>query len=58
MSPLLDALQLSRSAKMNSNMDSEENQSEGTDIYIITLGHSYITLEQLKESQEEGIVLD
>lgn len=32
-------------------MASEENQSEGTDICIITLG-------QLKESQEEGILLD
>lgn len=45
------------SEKKSWNVDPEENQSEGIDTYIITLGHSYITLGQLKKSQEEGILL-
>lgn len=45
------------SAKMDRNVDPEENQNEDIDIYIITLGHSYIILGQWKESQEEGILL-
>lgn len=45
------------SAKMDRNVNPEENQNKDIDIYIITLGHSYIILGQRKESQEEGILL-
>lgn len=42
---------------MDRNVNPEENQNKDIDIYIITLGHSYIIFGQRKESQEEGILL-
>ena len=45
-------------AKIARNVDSEENQGEALDTSIITLGHSYITLGQLREPQKEGALLD
>lgn len=45
-------------AKMDRNMDPEENQSECLGTSIITLGYSYMNTGQLKESQEKGTLLD
>lgn len=45
-------------AKMDRNMDPEENQSECLGTSIITPGYSYMNAGQLKESQEKGTLLD